>query len=497
MLPLAKLIRMLDVDRIANILGAHGSQPGAIKYALDGQRGLWLDSGTAYFSLTGEVVNVKEFGAIADGSSHPLSERYTSLSAAQVVYPFVTSLTDEIDYAALQSGANIAKSNSRPLFAPGGNYVINRSLDLTGAVRGWKVYGAGRNATSITGNLVEAYPILDFTGSQECRVSDLHVIGGAGGLQTCGILTARESFTDGLPTAGQGDSMFLENVQIEGTFSKVSFANVSADLMRVSKCAIYGNASKAVIISDTDSLGVGSKFKNFAAVTGNTLHNFTSSVIVGYTGSVMTWTGGAALYMDSTFFGVLGSATAALELNGAGGQALNLYQCRSEVNSSAANVTPILFTKASTSGFIFGLFDPKGTGTIVSIPAGSNITDYYIGVQTGVGGAKLIGGGGDLRNSFVKDAYNRGGDIGANGWNNIIVQTSADTTKWANFNNGWHNIIQGEQTIYLSGRMQHTGAYLGFYNHAQSAQQLLATGAGHTVDDVITALQNLGLVKQA
>lgn len=38
---------------------------------------------------------------------------------------------------------------------------------------------------------------------------------------------------------------------------------------------------------------------------------------------------------------------------------------------------------------------------------------------------------------------------------------------------------------------------LGFYGHATTAQQVLATGAGATVDNVITALQALGLVKQA
>lgn len=37
---------------------------------------------------------------------------------------------------------------------------------------------------------------------------------------------------------------------------------------------------------------------------------------------------------------------------------------------------------------------------------------------------------------------------------------------------------------------------VGFYNHATTTQQLLATGAGHTVDDVIVVLQNLGLCKQ-
>jgi hypothetical protein len=42
-----------------------------------------------------------------------------------------------------------------------------------------------------------------------------------------------------------------------------------------------------------------------------------------------------------------------------------------------------------------------------------------------------------------------------------------------------------------------TQALLGFYGVAATARQLLATGAGHTVDDVIAALQALGLVRQS
>ncbi len=40
------------------------------------------------------------------------------------------------------------------------------------------------------------------------------------------------------------------------------------------------------------------------------------------------------------------------------------------------------------------------------------------------------------------------------------------------------------------------GGRIGFYNVTPVTRQILATGAGHTVDAVITALQNLGLVKQ-
>jgi len=38
---------------------------------------------------------------------------------------------------------------------------------------------------------------------------------------------------------------------------------------------------------------------------------------------------------------------------------------------------------------------------------------------------------------------------------------------------------------------------VGFYGVTPTARQLLATGAGASVDDVIAALQNLGLVKQS
>jgi len=41
------------------------------------------------------------------------------------------------------------------------------------------------------------------------------------------------------------------------------------------------------------------------------------------------------------------------------------------------------------------------------------------------------------------------------------------------------------------------GNKLGFYNTTPIARAVLATGASHTVDDVITALQNLGLVSQS
>ena len=59
-------------------------------------------------SSSAEFINPKDYGAIADGRSHPLSTVYSSLAVAQAVYPFVTSLTQEIDYASVKQASNLA-----------------------------------------------------------------------------------------------------------------------------------------------------------------------------------------------------------------------------------------------------------------------------------------------------------------------------------------------------------------------------------------------------
>ncbi|KIG10850.1 Pectate lyase superfamily protein [Caballeronia concitans] len=61
--------------------------------------------------------NPRDFGAIADGASHPLSSRYATLAAARSVYPFAAHLMQEIDFCAIQaailSGAPVSLSSGR------------------------------------------------------------------------------------------------------------------------------------------------------------------------------------------------------------------------------------------------------------------------------------------------------------------------------------------------------------------------------------------------
>lgn len=88
-----------------------------------------------------DTVSVMDFGAIGGSIAayHPLSERFGTLAAAQAVYPFVTSLTQSIDWAAIQAALNTGKL----VYAPSGKYVITDKL-LVPAGGGLVGDGAGR-----------------------------------------------------------------------------------------------------------------------------------------------------------------------------------------------------------------------------------------------------------------------------------------------------------------------------------------------------------------
>lgn len=58
-----------------------------------------------------ETLTPFDFGAIGDGYHHPLSERFTTLDKAKIVYPHATSLEDSIDWAAIQKCFDVARGD--------------------------------------------------------------------------------------------------------------------------------------------------------------------------------------------------------------------------------------------------------------------------------------------------------------------------------------------------------------------------------------------------
>jgi hypothetical protein len=77
--------------------------------------------------------------------------------------------------------------------------------------------------------------------------------------------------------------------------------------------------------------------------------------------------------------------------------------------------------------------------------------------------------------------------------------TSTDASRKGRLTLGAHDASTAVGSPREGFRVESDGSnpLIGFYGVSAIARAVLATGAGHTVDDVISALQNLGLVKQS
>jgi len=113
--------------------------------------GLFSDLSTATFTQAGagavsitaqekmrQEVSVLDFGAVGDGTTHPLSTVYGTLAAAQAVYSFATALTQEIDYCAAVAAIATGK---RVIFNAGYTFLVDGKLVLANAKQEMAIRG--------------------------------------------------------------------------------------------------------------------------------------------------------------------------------------------------------------------------------------------------------------------------------------------------------------------------------------------------------------------
>ena len=101
----------------------------------------------------GVPLSAKDFGAIADGYRHPLSERFPSLAEARRVYPFASSLDQTLDWAAIQAAINAldGRYSDRRVRLPAGHYVISNSIRLPNGI---DFYGDGAGITFLDNEVI-------------------------------------------------------------------------------------------------------------------------------------------------------------------------------------------------------------------------------------------------------------------------------------------------------------------------------------------------------
>lgn len=192
-----------------------------------------------------EYVSVKDFGAIGDGGLHPLSERYATLAAAQAVYPFATSLTEQIDRCAIQAAMNA----SVKVLVPDGLYRVDATL-------------VGQNGLNLIGSTPEACRFWRTTAYGDTL--QIGVLGGAtaGAVRIEGIWFWHQyEFNNGFSYIPGTSTALLNKNNVGSHINLISGQNV-----RIIDCWFEGNRNHILI---TDSFNVWIVRSNFVGLWDN------------------------------------------------------------------------------------------------------------------------------------------------------------------------------------------------------------------------------------
>ncbi|MBP1991530.1 right-handed parallel beta-helix repeat-containing protein [Paenibacillus eucommiae] len=222
-------------------------------------------AGKRFKRVVGEVVDVKWFGAIGDGASHPLSEQFATLESAQAVYRHANALTNEIDWCSIQAAIEYVKTAAvatTRVYIPKGTYLVNQAirpevdniviLGTTGSVISlqfdyiallvnkttppstkpeavYNVTVKDLTFTAPNGYGPNNAGIVAFNHCIDLLVDNLRVVGNSA------LLTSRQRITNGIATS-QGTSGVIRNCVVDGV-SKPGYymANGSRDI-RVEGC---------------------------------------------------------------------------------------------------------------------------------------------------------------------------------------------------------------------------------------------------------------------
>lgn len=166
-----------------------------------------------------------DFGAIGDGLYHPLSERFNSLAEAQAVYPFVSSLSQSIDYAAIQVGVNTAIQSKRKLIIPGGSFYSSDPIEIKVenhySKTGLDMSGQGRAASTIIfpkgSDGLRIVPVTPGQYTYNVALSDFDIVQDEFDGSTVGLGGFGIRVTNGC------SQMFWTNLRIQGFGTMVKF----------------------------------------------------------------------------------------------------------------------------------------------------------------------------------------------------------------------------------------------------------------------------------
>lgn len=312
-------------------------------------------------------VTPEQFGAIGDGTVHPLSERYSSLAAAQAVYPHVTSLTQTIDWAACQAAENYARGKC-PVHCPWyAKYHFGSTdylkLGIDSKWQGARLTQTDRNCTT----MIRTDPATAPAFGQDCIVR---------------VMTATE--------AGSADE-FVRGVVFEG-FKLTRNLSRRPDVRGKNSIGLHLNcAMKALVDVTVNGCDFG---------------------VLGYG----CWGSVGTVRIDSCHKGIYLDGRSSNPERSAGG-ALTSIDWRVEIDACVFPITLNACGYSKFTGFYEGLRDTytglykKDVETACGITLGSEChnVDFFLGIEAFQGTHLTMGSSNDvtLNNYYLNDiAYN-------------------------------------------------------------------------------------------
>ena len=172
-----------------------------------------------------------QHGAIGDGKSHKLSERFSSLEEAKKVYPHAININDEIDWCAIQSLNKfvIDRDNLGIRMDWSGKFCVNRTISyITPASQ----TGSHRTISGDTTIVIRD----DFEGD------DLFVIHGRG-VQHKGVIRANlnNKIKFGIQLAARGEEGAADYISFGNSVGKLFINNAICTAVRFTGSAMFGD----------------------------------------------------------------------------------------------------------------------------------------------------------------------------------------------------------------------------------------------------------------
>ena len=383
-------------------------------------------------TITGtELVSVSQNGGLVQSTLTKIGQwllqsytGFTQTGAGAIARTVLGRLQEDLrvtDFGADPTGVNSsdaavlaavvqAQITGQAVRFPAGTYLLTKSLNCTAAgipMHPVWLVGDGQNNTNITGNLTEAFPMIDFTNNKRGGLRGLSLSTKSTSLDTCALLLAETAAT-------AGGLICIEDCGISSS-SPTAWASMigwCSDQLLVKGSYFYPTSKYGVIFGAQNIAGVTSKFRTIALQSGDcTYSSFIQSNFIGQANAAFGFTGGDQLSFTDCYFTVSGAGCAGIFDYDSGGfvGSLDMRGVRFENQSTYAgsnciNVKTSLqsaylegtFSSDSAAG-IFGGVGPMtnvtlkaniGTATVLFNNTGimSNSTfDYIGGISTSVG----------------------------------------------------------------------------------------------------------------